>query len=48
MVLKVSACCFTHTEKILEGRLLRALSILRALPTNKLVHQPVTKDSDFV
>ena len=35
MVLKVSACCFTHTEKILEGKLLRALS------TNKLVHQPV-------
>ena len=41
MVLKVSACCFTHTEKILEGKLLRALSILCALSTNKLVHQPV-------
>ena len=41
MVLKVSACWFTHTEKILKGKLLRALSILRAISTNKLVHQPV-------
>ena len=41
MALKVSACCFTQTEKILEGKLLRVLSILCTLSTNKLVHQPV-------